>query len=72
VALIKFDVFGRIIVVERLREEWLAFDVSGDGKRRRADGIIIPGSLAEAELATWLDDLCHEYATGDHPSVRRL
>jgi hypothetical protein len=69
---IRFDVFGRIIVVERRGEEWLAFDVAGDGKRRRAEGIVIPASLADDDLATWLDDLCHEHATGDRPSVRRL
>ena len=72
VAMIQFDVFGRIIVVERRGKEWLPFEVAGDGKRRLAEGIVIPATLEDDELATWFDDLGHEYATAEHPAVRRV
>ena len=61
-----------LITVERCGEEWVTFDISGGGKRRRADGIVMPGTIADDALDAGLDDLCHESATGAHPNVRRL
>jgi hypothetical protein len=69
---LKFDVFGRMLLVERTAVGWDAYDLSGDGKRRRADGVLIPSTLAEDEIERWLADLCHESATARNPSVRRL
>jgi hypothetical protein len=68
---IRFDVFGRILVVERFGDRWQAFDAGSDGKRSHAD-VVIPHFVEEAELAQYLDDLFHESATPQHNCVRRL
>ena len=68
----RFDVFGRQLVVERLGDRWVAFYQGPEGKRRPADGIVIPPDLLESEIGQYLDDLCHEWATRKHPTVRRL
>lgn len=69
----RFDVFGRHILVERHTDRWAVFYAGPEGKRRPADGIMIPSSLLEEEeIERYLDDLCHEWATAKHPSVRRL
>ena len=70
-ARLKFDVFGRKMVVERSETQWSAFYV-GEGKRRLAQDVVIPPSVSESELERYLADLCHEWATERHPAVRRL
>jgi hypothetical protein len=68
----EFDVFGRRIIVERGPHGWAAFLPGADGKRSTAPGILFPPDLAEADLATYLADLCHEAASPAHPEVRRI
>ncbi|MFP3550724.1 hypothetical protein SB861_08410 [Paraburkholderia sp. SIMBA_049] len=63
-----FDVFGRIMLIERSEDGWAAFYVGQDGKRRRAD-FQIPGFIDGDELAQYLDDLFHEDASPARPSV---
>lgn len=67
-----FDVFGRRLTVERRREAWVVYAPAGDGKRRPAEGVVIPPDLPEADLASYLADLCHEWASAEHPEVKRL
>ena len=69
---LKFDVFGRDVHIERRRDRWQAYYPGNDGKRRPATDITVPSSIAEAELLQYLDDLCHEWATARHPSVKRI
>ncbi len=68
----EFDVFGRRIIVERHGAAWLAFEPGNDGKRRAAEGIVIPADLPEEGIAQFLADLCHEDASPSRPHVRRL
>ena len=70
--MIRFDVFGRLIGVERIGGEWQAYHLEGEGKRRRAPGVIIPTFVEEDDLAQYLADLCHERARPETPDVRRL
>ena len=67
----RFKVFRRLIAVTGAPGAWRAFYLGADGKRRRAD-FVVPGDLAEADLADYLADLFHEDATPGHDSVRRL
>ena len=69
---LKFEVFGRRVLIERGADGWEVFDLGGEGKRRRAEDIFIPGSILEEELERYLADLCHEGATPQYPSVVRL
>ena len=69
---IKFDVFGRHVLAIRTNNGWQIYYLSGDGKRRAADGLIIPPLVNEMEIQRYLADLCHEWETKEHLEVRRL
>jgi hypothetical protein len=69
---LKLEVFGRSVLVERRVDGWEAFYLGNDGKRRRAEELIIPSTILEEELETYLADLCHEWATPRNPRVVRL
>ena len=50
----------------------MIYYLSGDGKRRFADEIVVPSFITESELESYLADLCHEWATDEHAEVSRL
>jgi len=60
---IKFSVYGRDILVVDNDSGWTAFYPGTEGKRRPATDIVIPPDLPEEELAQYLEDLCHEWAS---------
>lgn len=68
---LRFNVFGRLLLVEAGTDGWKAFYMGADGKRRVAD-FSIPEFLREDELAQYLDDLFHEYAMPWNRDVRQL
>jgi hypothetical protein len=68
---LRFDVFGTAMGIERVGGRWVPFLLGAEGKRRRAE-FEIPGSLSEEELAGYLADLFHESATAAHPRVLRV
>jgi hypothetical protein len=65
---LRFDVYGREVVVESTVEGWNVLLVGGDGKSRPA-GFPIPADLSAGEILGYLDDLFHESATADNPEV---
>ena len=69
---IKIDVFGRLVLAVKSEHGWRMYYLGEDGKRRPADDLILPPSLATDELVSYLADLCHEWATEKHNDVRRL
>lgn len=69
--LLRFEVFGRRIDVERKGAEWVAYLPGADGKRRLAN-IPIPSELDARGVARYLDDLFHESASDKYASVTRL
>ena len=69
---LKFDVFGRRVLIVEAGDGWQAFYLGNEGKRRPARDIIVPSNVAESEIAQYLDDLCHEWATDRNKSVKRV
>ena len=67
----KFDVFGKVMLVEASAVGWQLFILGNEGKRLRSD-MVIPDFIREDELAQYLDDMFHEMATRERPSVIRL
>ena len=67
-----FDVYGRKMLVEESAQGWAAFYLGNEGKRRLATDIIIPESLYATDIEQYLADLCHEWATEQHPDVKQL
>ncbi|PMG74508.1 hypothetical protein BCU84_18285 [Shewanella sp. 10N.286.51.B7] len=70
--LLKFDVFGKSMSVNRQNGEWLLFIDSNTGLRTRVYDVVIPSELLESELARYLGDIFHESARGDNTDVTRL
>jgi hypothetical protein len=58
----KFDVYGRFTLdVVQEGESWVAYRVEL-GKRRRENTLVFPPGLEATEIATFLDDIYHEFA----------
>ena len=70
-ASMRFNVFGREILVIRSETGWELF-YPGEGKRRPALDLMMPPDISESEIEQYLGDLCHEWATARHPSVTRI
>lgn len=70
--LLKFDVFGKSMSVNRQNGEWLLFIDSNTGLRTRVYDVVIPSELLESELARYLGDIFHESARDDKTDVTRL
>lgn len=69
----KLDIFGKQeMEVVRRNGERLAFYCGNEGKKRKAQGVIIPGSLSECEVVEYIDDLFHEWATPEKSSVKMI
>jgi hypothetical protein len=70
-AALRFNVFGRIFVIQREARVWNAYSVGDDGKRSPA-GFVVPEFVEEHELEQYLFDLFHESATPGNGDVRRI
>lgn len=58
----KFNIYGRFQVdVRRENESWVVYR-SELGKRTQLNGVVIPPNLVAQEIATYLDDIFHEFA----------
>jgi hypothetical protein len=66
----KLDVFGQPIEAIRTEGRWRIYYLGNDGKKRPASDIVVPLSIREEDLAGYLEDLRHEYATPENPTVR--
>ncbi len=69
---IKFNVFGKAMLVVKHGQEWQLFIESETGIRARVYDVVIPHELTENELAGYLDDIYHEYSTEQYPKVEML
>jgi hypothetical protein len=69
---LKFDVFGRDVLIIETGGRWEAFYLGSEGKRRPAKDIVVPADIEESKLIQYLDDLCHEWATDRNNSVKRV
>nr|WP_297355019.1 hypothetical protein [uncultured Caldimonas sp.] len=67
----RFNVFGRIVSIQREGAVWVAYSIGADGKRAPA-GFVVPAFIEEDELEQYLFDLFHEEATPTNGEVRRL
>lgn len=68
---LRFNIFGRIVLIHREGDLWQAYAVGADGKRSPA-GFVVPAFVEEAELEQFLYDLFHESATPGSGEVRKL
>jgi len=67
----KFNIYGRFQVeVRREHDEWVVYRAEL-GKRTRLNDVIVPSQLDAEDIATYLDDVFHEYA-GIGQAVEKL
>lgn len=58
----RFNIYGRFQVdVQRENDSWVLYR-SELGKRTWLNDVVIPSNLVAQELATYLDDIFHEFA----------
>jgi hypothetical protein len=58
----KFNIYGRFQVdVRRENDAWAVYRADS-GKRTPCEDVVIPADVPAEELATYLDDIFHEYA----------
>lgn len=69
---IKFNVYGRQVLISQKGHGWTAWYVGPEDKKRPAQDITVPTSITESEMTLYLGDLCHEWATERHPEVSRI
>ena len=69
---IKLDVFGKIVLAIRRDDAWEIFYLNSEGKRRIATNIQILSFVDESDIENYLIDLCHEWASDKHPTVKRM
>ena len=69
---LKFDVFGREVLIVEKDGGWEAFYLGSEGKRRVAKDIVVPSDISESQMRQYLDDLCHEWSTDRNNSVKRV
>ena len=69
---LKFDVFGRDVLIVEKDGGWEAFYLGIEGKRRPANDITVPAGITESEMTRYLDDLCHEWASDRNNGVTRV
>ena len=68
---LRFNVFGRIYLVQPEGGLWQAYALGDDGKRSPA-GFVVPDFIEEGEMEQFLFDLFHESATPGNGDVRRI
>ena len=68
---LRFNVFGRIYLIQREGSVWQAYAVGADGKRSAA-GFVVPDFVEEGEMEQFLFDLFHEMAMPGNGEVRRV
>jgi hypothetical protein len=70
--MLRFDVFGRVMGVERRGDHWDLYSLENPAARRLLPNVFVPGHLDEDGVGTYLADLFHESARPDRPGVRRV
>ena len=68
----KFEVYGKLKVVERVKGRWQLFDVSKPGMRLPIYDVVIPDELEVGQVKEFLADIYHESASDKYPDVKLL
>jgi hypothetical protein len=63
----RFNIYGRFqLEVRREDDSWEVYRLE-QGKRAKLNDVVIPSMLEAEEIATYLDDIFHEYSSpGQH------
>ena len=70
--MLRFNVFGKKMLVLKGESGWQLFHDPDTGIRSRVYDVVIPSELNEHEIEIYLDDIYHEFSSDTHPKVVRL
>jgi hypothetical protein len=48
---LRFDIFGRRVLIAESNNGWITFYLGDDGKRRSAPDIVVPPEIPESQIA---------------------
>ncbi len=66
----KLDIFGKMeIEILRKDDEWVAYRLGNEGKKRILHDLKFPKSLPENAILAYVEDVYHEWATLEKQSV---
>ena len=68
----KFNVFGKIVEIYRIKNTWCVYYIGNEGKKRLANYIFISSDVPENKLVEHLSDLCHEWARPNNMEVKKI
>ena len=60
------------MLVQRINGDQLLFSESDTGIKAIVFDVVIPSDLNENEIATYLDDICHECSNEKHSIVTKI
>ncbi|MDM0109713.1 hypothetical protein QTH97_32680 [Variovorax sp. J22R24] len=66
-----FNVFGRIVAIERANDRWSCYLMGADGKRQPLE-LAVPDEVTREELAQYLYDVYHESAAPTNGEVTEI
>jgi len=58
--------------VLKKEQQWQLFSESDTGLRSRVYDVVIPNDIELSDMATYLDDIYHEYSSDKHPQVIKI
>ena len=65
----KLNAYGKLLEITRENEMWVIYEL-GEGKKSRSNDVFIPSEYNEAEVVRFLEDILHERATPENPSIK--
>ena len=65
----KLNAYGKLLEIKRENEMWIIYEL-GEGKKTRSNDIYIPAEYNEEEVVRFLEDMLHERATHEVPSIK--
>jgi hypothetical protein len=65
----KLDAYGKRLEVNKENNQWIIYEL-GEGKKTQSKDIYIPESYSQDQVIQFLEDLLHERATPEFPSIK--
>lgn len=65
----RLNAYGKLLEIIRENETWVIYEI-GEGKKSRSNDIYIPSEFNEMQVVRFLEDMLHERATPEDPSIK--
>ncbi len=65
----RLNAYGKLREIIRENETWVIY-LLGEGKKSRSNDIYIPSDYNEEQVVRFLEDMLHERANPEEPSIK--